>query len=104
MPQFSIMLPDNVLRADTIASVRAFAERTDWTGLPTSTHLHAGIISVVLRPPDTDTSIAEEGLLLLATQRLLVYLDSPSRSRVVDTNIWLAWIERIDEDYYCLSR
>ncbi len=97
MPQFSIRLPDKVLQADMIASVRAFAERTDWTGLPSSTHLHAGVISVVLRPPDTDTSIAEEGLLLLAAQRIIVYLESPIRSRSVDLHLWLAWIERIEK-------
>ena len=96
MPQFSITLPDNVLQADTIASVRAFAERTDWSDLPSSTHLHAGVISVVLRPPDTDTSLAEEALLLLATQRILFYLESPSRSRAVDVHLLYSWIERIE--------
>jgi hypothetical protein len=96
MPQFSIRLPDNVLQADTIASVRAFAERTDWTGLPSSTHLHAGVISVVLRPPDTDTSMAEEGLLLLAARRIVIYLESPRGSKAVDLRLWLAWIERIE--------
>lgn len=96
MPQFGIRLPDNVLQADKIESVRSFAERTDWTGLPSSTHLHAGVISVVLRPPDTDTSLAEEALLLLATQRILFYLESPSRSRAVDVHLLYSWIERIE--------
>ena len=96
MPQFGIRLPDNVLQANTIASVRSFAERNDWTGLPSSTHLHAGVISVVLRPPDIDTSMAEEGLLLLASQRIVVYLESPSRSNAVDFHLWLSWVERIE--------
>ena len=96
MPQFCIRLPENVLQADKIESVRSFAERTDWTGLPSSTHLHAGVISVVLRPPDTDTSLAEEALLLLATQRILFYLESPSRSRAVDVHLLYSWIERIE--------
>jgi hypothetical protein len=97
MPQFNIKLPENVLQADSIASVRAFAERTDLTGLPSSTHLHAGVISVVLRPPDTDTSMAEEALLLLASQRIIIYLESPSRSNAVEFQLWLSWIDRIDK-------
>lgn len=97
MPQIGIRLPDNVLQADKIESVRSFAERTDWTGLPSSTHLHAGVIRVVLHPPDTDTdtSLAEEGLLLLASQRIIIYLESPSRSSAVDFHLWLSWVERI---------
>jgi len=96
MPQFGIRLPDNVLQANKIESVRSFAERNDWTGLPSSTHLHAGVISVVLRPPDTDTSMAEKGLLLLASQRIIIYLESPSRSSAVDFHLWLSWIDGID--------
>jgi len=88
-----------MLQADKIESVRSFSGRTDWTGLPSSTHLHAGVISVVLRPPDTDTSLAEEALLLLATQRILIYLESPSRSKAVDIHLLYSWIERIEHIY-----
>ena len=97
MAQFNIKLSDKVLRPDSLTSVRAFAERTDWQGLPSSTHLHAGVISVVLRPPDIDTSMAEEGLLLLANQRMVLYLDSPERSKNTDVPLWLSWIERIED-------
>lgn len=97
MAQFNIRLSDKVLRPDTLTSVRAFAERTDWQGLPSSTHLHAGVISAVLRPPDIDTSMAEEGLLLLATQRMVLYLDSTGRSKNTDVQLWLSWIERIED-------
>jgi hypothetical protein len=96
MVQFNIRLSDKVLRPDTLTSVRAFAERTNWQGLPSSAHLHAGVISVVLRPPDIDTSMAEEGLLLLATQRLVLYLDSTDKSKKTDVPLWLYWIERIE--------
>ncbi len=97
MAQFNIRLSDRVLRPDTLTSIRAFAERTEWEGLPSSTHLHAGVISVVLRPPDIDTSMAEEGLLLLATQRIVLYLDSIDRSKNIDVPLWLSWVERIDD-------
>jgi hypothetical protein len=97
MPQFGIRLPDNVLQADKIESIRSFAKRNDWTGLPSSSHLHAGVISVLLRPPDTDTSMAEKGLLLLASQRIILYLESPSRPSAVDFQLWLSWIDRIDK-------
>jgi hypothetical protein len=40
--------------------------------------------------------MAEEGLLLLAAQRIVVYLESPSRPKAVDLHLWLAWIERIE--------
>ncbi len=97
MAQFNIRLSDKVLRPDTLTSVRAFAERADWHGLPSSAHLHAGVISVVLRPPDIDTSMAEEGLLLLATQRIVLYLDWPNRSKNTDVPRWLSWIQRIED-------
>ena len=97
MTQFNIRLSDRVLRPDDITSVRAFAERADWRGLPSSTHLHASVISVVLRPPGIDTSMAEEGLLLLATQRLVLYLDSSERSKKVDVPLWLSWIEGLED-------
>lgn len=97
MAQFNIRLPDKVLLADRITSVRAFAERTDWEGLPSSTNLHAGAISVVLRPPDIDTSMAEEGLLLLATQRMVLYLGSTNKSKNIDVQFWLSWVERLEE-------
>jgi hypothetical protein len=93
MAQFNIRLSDKILRPDTISSVRIFAERTDWHRLPSSAHLHAGVISVVLRPPDIDTSLAEKGLLLLANQRMILYLSSTGRS----DDLWLSWVERIED-------
>lgn len=95
MPQFSIKLPDNVLMSDTIASVSTFAKRTDWTGLPYSTQRHAWVIGVILHPPGTDTSIAEEGLHRLASLRMLFYLDSPNRLKTIDEQLWSSWIDRI---------
>jgi hypothetical protein len=95
MAQLNIRLSEKVLRPDTLTPVRGFAERTDWHGLPTSTHSHAGVISVVLRPPDLDTSMADKGLLLLAAQRTVLYLDWPDRSKHIDVALWLSCIQRI---------
>ncbi len=96
MHQFSIGLPDNVLKADKIKSVRAFAERTDWARLPYSSSLYSDVIRVVLEPPGTDNSLAEELLLLVANQRMVFYLSSDSKSRAVKDDLWLAWMDRIE--------
>lgn len=97
MAQFNVKLPSNILRADSLQSVRAFAERTDWEGLPKSASFHASAIKTILQPPGTDTSLAEEILLLLAGQRLAYYLEHEPRVNEDDQAIWLKWIDGIFE-------
>jgi hypothetical protein len=97
MAQFDIKLPDAVLRPDDIKSVRAFSERTDWDGLPSSAHTHASVIDVVMDPAGSDTSLAEELLLLLASYRMLLYADSLEGETGVDSALWHSWIKRIKQ-------
>lgn len=95
MPRFNLQLPDKVLRPESEPSVRAFADRTDWAGLPYSTHLYGTVLCQLLRDDVYDSHMVAEGLRLLAAQRMALYVDQLAGT--AELRLWLNWLEEIEE-------
>jgi hypothetical protein len=95
MPQFNLPLSDKMLRPDDDTSVAAFAARTDWAEMPSSSRLHGNILRVLLRPDGYDSHIVAEGLRLLAAQRMVLYVDRLTGTAQLP--LWLNWLEQIEQ-------
>ena len=95
MPRFNLQLSDKVLRPENEASVRAFAGRTDWAGLPSSAHLYGTVLRELLREDVYESHVVAEGLRLLAAQRMALYADRLAGT--AELPLWLDWLEKIEE-------